>query len=291
MSRPLTAKGLIRKAAEGLNLVDYLDYRDFLRHLYDRRKASAEIYSYEQFARDLGVGNSNFLRFIITGKRRLSLEHAAKVADTLGLRSDLSRYFVTLVRFNDETESGGRDELFSSLLALRAKTATTVMDDEQMVFFGEWANSVIGEMANLEGFVADPEWIRERLIFPLALPRIKKSLEFLIENDYIKFDAKTKTYRRTSRHLSTTREVDSHILVAYHQKMLQLASEAVTRVDETRRDVTALTTCIPDEMVDVVKGLISDVLQKVARIGDHTTGKKQVFQVGVQVFPFTKDKK
>ncbi len=289
MSRPLTTKGLLRKAAEGLSLVDYLDYRDFLRHVYERRKAAADLYSFEQFAADLGIGKSNFIRFIIAGRRRLSAAHAECVAETLGLANAGRQYFLTLVRFNDESETAGRDELFAKLLALRAGSATAVLDDEQLAFFGEWANSIISEMANLGGFEPDAEWIRQHLNFPLKVPRIRKSLEFLQERGFIRFNAKTKAYERTSRHLSTTREVDSHILVAYHQKMLQLAGESITRVDETHRDVTALTTCIPDEMVDVVKSLVSDMLQKIAKLSELTAGKKQVYQVNVQVFPFTKE--
>ncbi len=289
MSRPLTAKGQLRKAAEGLSLVDYLDYRDFLRHVYERRKDTAEVYSYEQFARDLGIGSSNFVRFIITGSRRLSAAHADQVATTLGMAQNLREYFLTLVRFNDESETADRDQLFATLLALRAGAATSTLDDEQLAFFGEWANSIISEMANLGNFVPDPEWIRQHLHFPLKMVRIKRSLEFLIDRGFIKLNPKTKAYERTSRHLSTAREVDSHILVAYHQKMLQLAGESITRVDETHRDITALTTCIPDEMVDVVKSLVSDLLQKIAKLGEHTKGSKQVYQVNVQVFPFTKE--
>lgn len=268
-------------------VVDYLDCREYLKAIYEYAKANLPSYSYLKFAEDVGFGVTNGLRLIIIGKRPLTYKAALKIATALDLHGDERRYFTTLVEYDHERDGGARDKLFASLMNYKGRTTPAQLDDKQIRYFSEWYNPVLREMTMLESFQADPDWIREHLRFPLHMGEIKGALEVLESLGYIERDKRTSRYRRSKEKLHTAPEVDSLAMVRYHQKMIEIARESITRVKETEREVSALTVSIPVSAVPSIKAKIEQLMDAVEALESGGEGS-EIYQLNVQLFPFTK---
>lgn len=277
-----------QEAAKRLPVTQYLSHRDYLQALYLDLKTRSDAYSYLRFADELGFSMTNLLRLVIVGKRPLTSKAAVKIALALDLHGAERRYWTALVKYGNARLPAERDRLFQLLMTYKTKVQPTELDPLQAEYFSEWYHPVIREMTALAEFNGDPEWIKKRLMFPLRLEQIKRSLELLVQLGVIRFDDGQGRYVRSAERLATDPEVDSLAIVRYHQKMLEIASQSITTVDEAKRDIRAVTVTIPTTLIPLLKGKIEELIASVAALEDqHATGD-EVIQVNVQMFPFTK---
>lgn len=83
-----------------ISIFGFGDYREFLRHFYEDRKASDPRFSYARFARDGGLGSPNYLKLVMDGERNLTASQIHRFAKALGLTGREHDFFETLVQLN-----------------------------------------------------------------------------------------------------------------------------------------------------------------------------------------------
>ncbi len=280
-------KKSIRDAGVAIKVTDFIEYKDYLEAVYQHVKAALPSYSYIKFAEDLGIGTTNMMRLVVIGDRKLTAKAAMKVLAILELHGDERRYFKTMVDYVNARKPEERDRLFGDLMAYKSRVTPKELSASQNDYFQEWFNPVIREMTMLEGFQGNPEWIRSHLNFPLHMAEIKKALDVLVQLKYVTYKEKSGEYRRTSDKVHTPFEVDSIAMVRYHQKMIEIARESITRLDEHHREVSAQTVAIPASAVPELKAKIQKLMDEMEALESGDPGA-QVFQLNVQLFPFTK---
>jgi uncharacterized protein (TIGR02147 family) len=280
------SKQSIRSAAREIKVHEYLDYKEYLAAIYNRVKSEMASYSYLKFAEDLGFGPINMMRLIIIGDRPLTVKIAQRIATGFDLHGVERRYFTTLVDYSRERDTTQRDHLFSLLMHYKSELAPATLDPKQVKYFEEWFNPVIREMTMMQDFPGDPEWIQNRLHFPLRLDEIKRALEILTELGYIQFDAKKNRYRRSPEKIHTPLTVDSMAIVRFHQKMMEIGRESITRIPTERREIATVTAFIPESAVPELREKIQKLLDEME--SRETSEGGQVYQMSVQLFPFTK---
>ncbi len=143
-------------------------------------------------------------------------------------------------------------------------------------------------MTGLHAFDGTPEWIRDHLEFTLRLEQVRRSLELLTKLKVIRFDAEKGRYIRTQEKIRTDSEVDSMAVVRYHQKMIEIGKESITTIEESRRDVRAVTVALPEKSIAILKGKIEEWITEMAQMEKDDEVAEQVIQINVQMFPFTK---
>jgi uncharacterized protein (TIGR02147 family) len=278
----------LRKLTAVLPVTRCLHYRDFLKSLYAAMKALLPEYSYLQLAEDLGFSRTNVLRLVIAGQRPLTVKAAEKIAQGLALTGSSRKFWLTMVAYNGERLPARRDRLFQDLMSLKTESAPHELDPLQAEYFSEWYHPVIREMTGLAAFDGSPEWIRDHLAFPLRLEQIRRSLEVLAGLRVIRFAPEFGRYVRTDETIRTDAEVDSMAIVRYHQKMIEIGKEAVTTVDEQRRDVRAVTISVAEKHLPLLKGRIEEWILEMAAMEGDPAETDQVVQINVQMFPFTR---
>jgi uncharacterized protein (TIGR02147 family) len=282
-----SSKLVIKRAASKVKVTGFVDHKDYLARVYRDVKEELGSYSYIRFAEDLGFGTTNMMRLVIVGERPLTVKAAQKIADAFDLHGDERRYFTTVVDYAHERDPATRDKLFAQLMSYKSRVAPETLDANQLEYFSEWYNPVLREMTMLPDFQADPEWIRARLRFPLHMGEIKRALELLVKLGYVRRDEKSGRHSRSAEKVHTPFEVDSLAIVRYHQKLMEIARESITRVKEDEREVSALTACIPTAAIPELKRRISQLLDEMEAQESRDSGG-QVYQLNVQLFPFTK---
>lgn len=288
VSRNLNSKKIIKESAKEFNVSKYLEYRQYLGDVYQAVKAKVKPYSYLSFAEDLGFSKTNVVRLIIAGQRPITIKAAEKIAKAFELIGPSKKYWLTLIAYSNERYPNKREKLFTDLLRYRAMCNSTANNNLQMEYFSEWYHPIIREMVGLADFNGSPEWIRERLAFPLRLEKIKQSLILLEEIGLIKLDSDSGRYCRSDEKIMTDSEIDSMAIIRYHQKMIEAGKESITRVDEDLRDIRAMTACFPRTMVPKLKEKIQGWLLETIELEQEVEEASEVFQLNIQLFPFTK---
>ncbi len=282
------SKNMLRRIATKVLVTQHLSYRDFLRALYGAAKAETLSYSYLRFAEDLGFSRTNVLRLVIVGERPLTAKAASKIAKGIDLHGSSLRYWTTLVNYANERLPAERDALFQLLMSYKTKAEPVALGAVEAEYYGEWHHPVIREMTALQGFDGSAEWLQNRLVFPLRLEQIKRSLELLGNLGYIRLDRKAGRYVRSEARIATDAEVDSLAVVRYHQKMIEIGRESITTVSEDERDVRAVTVTLPKDRIALLKGKIEEWVNEIAAMEQDGVAGDEVIQVNVQMFPFTK---
>lgn len=284
----ISSRTILRELSGAVPVTQYLGHRDYLKALYEAAKSRIEAYSYLRFAEDLGFSRTNVLRLVIAGQRPLSSKAAEKVARALELHGADRRYWTTLVKYGNERLPASRDNLFRLLMSYKTQANPKELSATQAEYFGEWYHPVIREMTGLADFDGDPEWIKSRLMFPLRIEQIRRSLDLLVLLGAVRVDEKHGRYIRSDGRISTDAEVDSMAIVRFHQKMIEIGRESITAVPEQQRDVRAVTVSLPTAALPILKGKIQEWIAEVAAMEQDGATGDQVVQVNVQMFPFTK---
>lgn len=277
-------RDIIREELRKLSITEFLSYRDLLKVLYHNTKARIPKYSYLKFASDLGFSATNVIRLIIVGERTLTLKAAAKITRNLEIHGAERRFLTSLINYTNARNPADREKYFKQVLAYKVKSDPQKMTDHQIAYFSEWYHPVVREVVNLKEFDGSAEWIQKRLAFPLRLEKIRAALETLTDIGVIK--KVDQTYRCTDRNIVTDAELDAMAIIRYHQKMIEIAKESITRVDEEKRDIRALTVSIPNSAVPQLKAKIHQFLLETLEMENEQNGE-EVYQLNVQLFPFT----
>lgn len=285
---PFAAGQALKAAAEAAPPTGFLEYRDFLAAAYTWLKKNLERYSYLQFAGDLGFGRTNVVHLIIQGKRPLSPKAAEKIAVAMSLGQLEKEYLLTLVRYQNARSPRQRDELFDAIHAIKNRLLKTELDRSQLEYFSEWFHPVIREMTFMKEFKSDPDWIAAK-IFPRIRPeQARKSLALLESLNLVRFDAQRGRHVPTTARVSTGDEVASIAVIRYHQQSIALGREAITSVQEDRRDVSAVTVCVSEAVAHRMKAEVQAFRKKILALADEVKDGDQVYQLNMQLYPLTK---
>ncbi|NRA45324.1 MAG: TIGR02147 family protein [Oligoflexales bacterium] len=287
-SKNVNSKKIIKECAKEFDISKYLEYRQFLSDVYKAVKAQVKPYSYLQFAEDLGFSKTNVIRLIIIGKRPITLKAGEKIAKAFDLLGPSKKYWIALIAYSNERYPTEREKLFTDLLRYRAMCTSASNNDLQMEYFSEWYHPIIREMVGLTEFDGSPDWIKDRLAFPLRLEKIKQSLALLEEIGVIQLDQESGKYKRSREKIMTDTEIDSMAIIRYHQKMIEAGKESITRVDEDLRDIRAMTACFPRSVIPKLKDKIHNWLLEAIELEEEADDVSDVYQLNIQLFPFTK---
>jgi uncharacterized protein (TIGR02147 family) len=287
---------LLRQAGREISVTGFLDYRRYLDNLYRYVKTRAETYSYVAFSIHLGLGKSNASRLIICGERNLAEKSAEKVATGIGLRGSRATYFELLVAYAGARASLDRETAYNRLMVVKSRIEPEAIDDQKIGFFGNWLAPVITEMMQLKPFEPDPAWIQDNVYFPLRLEEVKKALQVLVELGYLEFDKRREKYKAAER-LPEGLKADTLTAIAYHQQMIETGKESLTRIPGKLREVSGCTTKMSQAKYERIKAKLKALIDEAAADDEPAPAPadapadaslQSVFQLNVQLFPFTK---
>jgi uncharacterized protein (TIGR02147 family) len=279
---------VLRKIVLRERPTNFLDAREFLKCLYQAMKSEMKGYSYRQFAEDLGFGHTNYLHLIVTGQRPISIKAASRMVESMELRAVDRDYFKTLVEYSRAREAHKREEFFGKLVKLKRTALPATLDRDMLEYLSEWHHAVIREMVLLPDFNADPAWISAKLHPFISLEQAEQSLELLKKIGYVELDEVSGRYIIKETNLWTGPFVLSMAVTRYHQKMIEISLDSLTRVPEEQRDYSAATIAISEvDFLDIKTRLQAfgrEILEKSA----ECKNPDRICQVNMQLFTLTK---
>jgi len=268
------------------DLLQYTNYRVYLKDYYEFKKRNSAAFSLRYFAEKAGLSSHAHLKLVIDGKRSITKSTVTKLVIGLGLDARRAEYFENLVFFNQASDDKEKQLFYEKLLKSSPHSRFRKLEESQFRIFREWYHSVIREMAALKGFRGAPEWIAQHLAGDISTTQAAESLKLLVELGLLTRTANS--YKQQNSLLTTDDEVQDLLVKQYHKQMLELASQSLDQLPGDQRDVSALTFGIRKKDFPALKKHLQLMRKELLDFSVDTGEADEVVQVNIQLFPLTR---
>lgn len=268
------------------DVLQYTNYRVYLRDYYEFKKKTVSAFSLRFFAEKAGLSSHAHLKLAIDGKRNITKNTATKLIHGLGLENQRAAYFESLVFFNQATTDEDKKIYYAQLLKASPRSRLHKMDKAQLRIFKEWHHSAILEMVGLRDFRPIPDLISKRLRGLVSPSQVTESLNLLLELGLLVKTANG--YRQSNPLITTDDEVQDMMVKLYHFQMLKLSSSMLSELPGTERDVSALTFGIKRSDFANLKKHLQLMRKELLDFSAKAGEAEDVVQVNIQLFPLTR---
>jgi uncharacterized protein (TIGR02147 family) len=268
-------------------LVAYTDYRAYLSDVLEHRKAEGIPASNRWFAQRMGINSTSWLTMVVQGKIGLSKNTANKLSEILKHSAVETRFFETLVFFNQSRSTEDRNRYYKELCALAKTKDARLVSKDQYDFYGEWHHSAVRSIIGMHGFSGNLKKLAAQITPAITEAQARKSVRLLESLKLIK-KSKTAGYELADIALTTGEEVQSLAWANFQQETMRLAQEAMDRFDRTHRYIGTQTVGVSMETFESIRRLLIETKNKIAEMANADQAADRVYQINFQAFPLSK---
>ncbi len=268
-------------------ILQYLDYRDFLRDFYAHRKSVDGDFSQRTFAREAGLpaSCSSLLPAIIKGRRQLSQNLRIKFGKAMRLSERDYRYFDLLVQFNQAKGMTEKNFFFAQLAKFRSSRAQ-IVGETQYRFFSKWYYSAVWNYFGIDQKTRHPGAIAANILPPITPTQAEEAIKLLLELGLIKKTASG--YAVAERHIYTEKNVQAMAARQHVQELMGMAAEVFPTLPAEQRQYNALMFSISKDGFQAIKDRIRSFQEELREIIDHDNKEDRVYTLTMQLFPNSK---
>lgn len=269
------------------DVLDYTDYRRFLADYYQARKHREPGFSLRSLAREAGFPSHGHLKYLMEGGRNLTQKTLVKLFPLFGFDPVRTRYFESLVFFNQASSLPEKRVYYERLRGFPAGSGFRKLEGTQLSLFRTWHHAAIREMIALRGFRPDPEWIAARLRPRVDAREVREAVEEMIGAGLIRRTANG--FRQSDPDVTTDGEVKSFVVRNYHAEMLKLAAVALDEVPAPERDVSAVCFAVREADWPALKKSLQALRRELKALEAPAGEGDRIVQVNLQAFPLTRN--
>ena len=273
-----------------INIFNFLDYRQYLRKVFDEKKRTTPNFSHRNLMQKLSLRAPGHILFIIQGKRRLTEDIALRLSTFLQLSKKEEKYFLCLVRYTNARTSAEKQYTFEELLSLRHRASTKVSSPTSYRFYDKWYYSAIRAALDVKPFVDDYNKLARSLCPPITSTEAKQAIEILLELGMVERDEK-KYVHPTDSSISTGDSWQSATIHNVQRQFIDLAKESLDHIKKDERDISNLTVTVSEESFDIIKKKAREFRQQIINLACAEQMPDRVLQVNIQLFPLMKSGK
>ncbi len=269
------------------NMVNYLNYREYLKDWISERKAEGLPGSNRWFAEKMEINSSSWLSSILSGSRNLNDTHLEKLSSILKLTHYEMSLFSALVNFN---QARGRDEknhFFDKLRRIQSRKEASTVSGQFYSYYKNWYNSAIRAVIGMIEFRGDYQELGALLSPPISESKARESVQLLEEIGFIEKNS-SDFYELTQVGITTGKYEKSVAIRGFQEETIQLAKSALFRFDSSEKDISTLTLGISRNKIDKVKEILAETRRKIAEIAEGDDLADSAYQLNMQLFPLSK---
>ena len=270
-------------------VLEYRNYRAFLRSVLSDRKGKNALYSQRAFARSLRLSPS-LLSSVLAGTKNLSFETAIQVAEALGLNPDESDYFASLVQLGSLDCGPARELVERKLEGMRGRAGAKNLGVDAFRLISEWYHLPILQMCDLDpaSFRFEPARIAARL--GISTVEAEAAVERLLRLELIELGEDGR-YRRVHENLLIESTPPNAALRIYHTQMLARAEVVLETQDARERFTGSEAMAFDPAQVPEASRRIDEFLTSLAEFARTGPCKTEVYLLGAQLFRLTQPSK
>jgi uncharacterized protein (TIGR02147 family) len=255
-------------------------YREILKGKFEEKKAKNPQFSLRSFARVLDLSPSHISK-ILNGKGKLSLSKADQVSNKLKFTEEERKKFFRLVMYDhaysDEVKIHQLNKLKQGNISFKE------IDLENFKVISEWYHFAILSLSRTKGFVAEPEWISNRLGINLkeadsALSRLHK-LGILIKDE-------NGIHAYNDSQITTTNDISSLAIRENHKQTIKKGLQAIDSQPVNEREFHSVVLSVANHDIPRAKKLIRNIIDNINEEFDVPNGD-EVYQLNMQFFRLT----
>lgn len=266
-------------------VLQFTDYRSFLRSVLASRMTTNPRYSLRAMARSLEMAPSLLSEVVGSGKKNLSLERASHIADKLGLIGHEKEYFVLLVQYEAIKSPQLRRETHSRLQALNPRRTVSDLSVDIFAAIAEWYHIPILVMTDLHRADLSPQQIAKRLgISPLEARAAVERLERL---ELLERGTNGKYHRRHESSLFESK-VAHEGLRKFHEQMLEKAMASVREQSPDEKIISSETLALDTDQLPEARRRARRFLDEMVKFFDQGKRRTQIYHLGLQLFRVSK---
>lgn len=264
---------------------NYTDYRKYLNDFFESIKSEKPQITYAGVCRETGIKSPGHLSLILHGKANISIDLAERFAILCKLKKQESRYFVTMVRFNQEKRTASKVELFEQLISFSDSCIYRV-GPHLYKYYDKWYHSVIRALVEFVPVKENYEDLAKMTIPAIRPDQAKASVVLLTELGLIQCD-ENGYYKPTQKSIDTGSAATSLMVTNFTLSMLDLAREAMDRFTRNERVFSSITIGIDKDGYEEILSELREFRRRVAEIAQRRPADR-VIQVNFQAFPVSK---
>jgi uncharacterized protein (TIGR02147 family) len=267
-------------------VTDYLEYRDFLRDLYNDKKSVKPYFSYRFIAKKLSIDPSHVVK-IFQKQRHISVKLIEGCIELAELKGREAEYFATLVHFN-KTKTDSECKLhFQKLLALKDKDVRAfTLEKGQYEFFQNWYYSAILTLLEFYPFRNDYAALSKKLNPPITESQAKKAVALLRKLKLIKKQPDG-TFGLTSTMVTTGEQWRSLAISSFQEETMRLALESLHRIPREDRNISTVTVTLSKNDLDEANEILKECRTALLKLAENQKNPERVYQINMQLFPVT----
>lgn len=266
-------------------LHSYHDYVAFLVDWVGYLKATKSKFSLRHLAKESGT-SVGYLSMCLKGKRRMSLPVFRKILLHLSLKRNERRFLELLWTIGESDNSADRMEALAQIQKFSQYRLSNSREIEVHKYLTKWYYPAIRELALVDDFRADPQWIQDRLRGRVSLDEVRSALQFLIESGFL-VEGKKGRLEVAEKMLECKEGVYKLSLGEFHRQVMGLAAEAISTVDRSQRYILGHTLAISMQEMDKVREILDECQGKLEELGVKSANPSEVFHVELAAFPMT----
>ena len=272
-----------------VSLFDYLDYRQYLRALFEEKKRETAGFSHRSLMEKLSLQAPGHMLFIMQGKRRLTPAIALRLASYLQFSKKQSRYLLSLIRYSDAKTPAEKQYAFEELLQLRQHFSTLVPPGSYR-FYEKWYYSVVRAVLDVERITDDYQRLAALLRPAITASQAREAVELLLQLNMIRRD-ETGVLRPTQSSISTGDAWQGAVIHNLQRQFIEMSKEALDRFDKKERDISNLTVTVSGQTYELIKKKVGELRSQIMALACAEQAPDKVLQVNIQLFPLTGPRK
>ncbi len=267
-------------------IVEYTDFRMFMRDFYEDRKLRSA-FSWREFSKNAGFSSPSYMKVVCDGKSKLSKIGVERTGMAMGLTGFEMDYFRAMVKFGQAETEEKKKAAYEEMLAIAKVYKVRTLEGDLFQYYDTWRNSVIRELAPIMPGATPSEMAK--MCYPeVSAQEVRDSLDFLTKAGLLKKETGNFVQSETSVKGST--DATRLALRGMHRQMSKLATPAL-ELPKEERNFSGVTMGLSRESFGKIGCVLDECRRQIIAIAAEEKNIEQVYRLNLQLFPLTKNVK
>ena len=265
-------------------ITEYQDYRKYMLDYFDWRKKSSA-FSWREFSKLAGFSSPSYLKLVCDGKSSLSRVGVPLVTAAMGLNEFECEYFKLMVEFTNAKDDDKKKETFRKMEKLAHEQRARVLNADAFDYYESAVNSIVRELAPLMPG-ALPGELAKKIKHDFTAQEIRVALKLLVKLNFLKVKDEN-VYEQTDKIIMGSSESLTLALRSMNRQMIDLAREAIDKIDPSERNISGVTVGVNEEALKRITDAVNTCRKQVVAIAGECNKIDQVYRLNLQLFPLS----
>lgn len=286
MEEPTEPANAAKSEIKNPIILDYLDYRAYLKDKIAYLQSQNKKYSQRWIAQKAGLKSPQLISMILSGQRSLSDNNAQLLSFALQLTTEEEEYFLMIVNLAHADNFEKQEDLVNKIKVHFKNGIFQQIPMNSYEYLKHWFYPAVRELVAVKKAKADPVYLAEAL--GIETSEAKEALEVLYRLNLLAVqDGQTV---RSEPSIKAVDYTDPIVMAQYHLQVIQKSFNAMS-LQREHRHFDTLTFAVPSALIPEIRKSVQRFIREVDLLVESYPVKDDVWQLNMQLFSLTQGRK